>query len=184
MPKKFFKKYLPSYESIQQNKFVGKFGKILHHHNLWYLNRRVVSGGVAAGLFAGLIPGSNPVQFFFATVLAILFKVNLPVALFVTLYSNPLTIVPIYLVAYAIGAFVTNDVANNMSWAELHLLDKNMNEWVPLIFDWLFSFGKPLLIGIFLLAVLLSVMGYFMVQGAWRLYIMYEWEKRKKRRHH
>lgn len=116
----------------------------------------------------------------FATVLAILFKVNLPVALFVTLYSNPLTIVPIYLVAYAIGAFVTNDVANNMSWAELHLLDKNMNEWVPLIFDWLFSFGKPLLIGIFLLALLLSVMGYFMVQGAWRLYIMYEWEKKKE----
>ena len=80
-----------------------------------------MAGGVAAGLFAGLIPGSNPVQFFFAALFAIAFKVNLPVAVVTTLYSNPLTIVPIYIAAYAIGALVTGNGGGNMPQTELHL---------------------------------------------------------------
>lgn len=181
MPRKFFKKYLPSHETIRQNRFVGLFGELLQHHNLWHLHRRSVAGGVAVGLFAGLIPGSNPVQFFFATLFAIIFKVNLPVAAATTLYSNPFTIVPIYMAAYAIGGLVTGNGTGNMRQTELHLMDKNISEWVPTLIDWVMSFGKPLLIGIVLLAFLLAVMGYFAVRGAWRLYIIYEWRKRAQR---
>src|SRR5216683_5965792 len=95
MPRKFFRKYLPSRESVRQNRFVARFGSLLRHPNLWHLNRRSVSGGVAAGMFAGLVPGSNPVQFAVAALLAVAFRVNLPVAVVVTLYTNPLTIVPL-----------------------------------------------------------------------------------------
>ena len=109
VPRKLFKKYLPSHETIRQSRFVGIFGERLHHHNLWHLHRRSVAGGVAVGLFTGLIPGSNPVQFFFAALFAIVFKVNLPVAIITTLYSNPFTILPIYAAAYAIGAFVAGN---------------------------------------------------------------------------
>jgi uncharacterized protein (DUF2062 family) len=63
---------------------------------LWHLHRRSVAGGFAVGMFAGLVPGSNPVQFAVAALMAIGFKVNLPIAVIVTLYSNPLTIVPLY----------------------------------------------------------------------------------------
>ena len=134
------------------------------------------------GLFAGLIPGSNPVQFFFAALFAIVFKVNLPVAVITTLYSNPFTIVPIYIAAYAIGAFVTGEASGKMPAAELHLMDKNVSEWVPALLDWLISLGKPLLVGISLLALLLSFVGYFVIRGGWRLYAIYEWRKRAKRR--
>src|SRR3989442_1390310 len=78
MPRKFFRKYLPSRESVRQNRFVARFGSLLRHPNLWHLNRRSVSGGVAAGMFAGLVPGSNPVQFAVAALLAVAFRVNLP----------------------------------------------------------------------------------------------------------
>lgn len=183
VPRKFFKKYLPSHETIRQNRFVGLFGERLQHHNLWHLHRRSVAGGVAVGLFAGLIPGSNPVQFFFAALFAIAFKVNLPVAVATTLYSNPFTIVPIYIAAYAIGEFVTGNGTDNMPQTELHLMDKNISEWVPALIDWVTSLGKPLLVGILLLALLLSVTGYFAVRVAWRLYTIYEWRKRAKRRH-
>lgn len=181
MPRKFFKKYLPSHETIRQNRFVGLFGELLHHHNLWHLHRRSVAGGVAAGLFAGLIPGSNPVQFFFAALFAILFKVNLPVAIATTLYSNPFTVVPLYIAAYAIGEFVMGNGAGGTPPTELHLMDKNISEWAPALIDWVMSLGKPLLVGIFLLALLLAVVGYFAVRGAWRLYIIYAWRKRGRR---
>ena len=181
VPRKFFKKYLPSHETVRQNRFVGLFGELLHHHNLWHLHRRSVAGGVAIGLFTGLIPGSNPVQFFFAALFAILFKVNLPVAVATTLYSNPFTVVPIYIVAYAIGGFVMGNSTGGMPPTELHLMDKNISEWAPALIDWVMSLGKPLLVGILLLALLLAVAGYFAVRGAWRLYIIYEWRKRAQR---
>src|SRR5690349_24059376 len=112
MPRKFFRKYLPSHESVLANRYVRWLGPWLRHHNLWHLHRRSVAGGVAAGLFAGLIPGSNPVQFFFAALFAVMFKVNLPVAVATTLYSNPFTVVPLYLAAYAIGEFVMGSDAD------------------------------------------------------------------------
>src|SRR5436190_21450061 len=104
MPRKFFRKHLPSREAIRTNRYIARFGTLLLHPNLWHVNRRSVSGGVAAGMFAGLVPGSNPVHFAFAALLAVAFRVNLPVAIAVTLYTNPFTIVPLYVIAYGIGA--------------------------------------------------------------------------------
>jgi uncharacterized protein (DUF2062 family) len=182
VPRKFFKKYLPSHESIRQNRFAGVFGKWLHHHNLWHLHRRSVAGGVAAGLFTGLIPGSNPVQFFFAALFAVVFKVNLPVAIITTLYSNPFTILPIYAAAYAIGTFVMGEGAGTLPQTELHLMDKSITEWTPLLVEWVVSLGKPLLVGIVLLALLLAIGGYVLVRVGWRIYTVYEWRKRAKRR--
>ncbi len=183
MLRKYLKKYLPSHESIRQNRFVGLFGGLLHHHNLWYLHRRSVAGGVAVGFFAGMIPGSNPVQFFFAALFAVIFKVNLPVAVFTTLYSNPFTIVPIYIAAYAIGEFVIGNGSGAVPVTDLHLLDKNISEWIPTLVDWAISLGKPLLAGMFLLALLLALTSYLAVRGAWRLYVIYAWRERAKRRH-
>lgn len=180
MLRKYLKKYLPSHESIRQNRFVGLFGGLLHHHNLWHLHRRSVAGGVAVGFFAGLIPGSNPVQFFFAALFAVIFKVNLPVAAFTTLYSNPFTIVPLYIAAYAIGEFVLGNGSGAMPMTDLQLLDKDISEWLPALVDWTISLGKPLLVGIFLLALLLAVTSYLTVRGAWRLYVIYAWRRRAK----
>ncbi len=184
MLRKFFKKYLPSHESIQQNRFVSFFGTLLHHHNLWHLHRRSAAGGVAAGLFAGLIPGSNPVQFFFATLFAVIFKVNLPIAVFVTLYSNPFTIVPLYIAAFTLGSWVTGSGVKNLDSLpplEIGLLDKSLSEWIPVLTDYLTTFGKPLIIGLVLLASTLSVTGYFAVRGFWRLYVIHTWRKRARR---
>src|SRR5688500_5572592 len=180
--RKFFRKYLPSHETVRQNRFVALFGDRLQHHNLWHLHRRSVAGGVAAGLFAGLIPGSNPVQFFFGALFAIVFKVNLPVAVITTLYSNPFTILPIYMAAYAVGSFVTGEGITSLPTTDLHLMDKSVGEWIPALADWAASLGKPLLVGLVLLALLLSTVGYFAVRAAWRLYAIYEWRKRARKR--
>lgn len=182
MPGNDFKKYLLSRESLRQNRYLAVFGTLLHHHNLWHWNRRSVAGGVAAGMFTGLIPGSNPVQFTAAAVVSIVFKVNLPVAVFVTLYTNPFIIVPLYYLAYKLGAFVTGQSAGDVPHTEFSLSGKSINEWISALVDWLASLGKPLAVGLPLLAALLAVTGYIAVRWAWRLHVVYEWRKRRRGR--
>ena len=75
----FFRKFLPSHETVKSQRWLKPFGSWLHHPNLWHLHRRSVAGGVAIGLFCGLIPG--PLQMISAALLAVLLRVNLPVAL-------------------------------------------------------------------------------------------------------
>ena len=103
MPRKYFRKYLPSSASIRENRYLSFLGSALHHPNLWHLNRKSVAGGVAVGLFCGLVPG--PLQMLSAAVFSVLFRVNLPVAVILTWYTNPFTIVPLYYVAYKLGMY-------------------------------------------------------------------------------
>jgi uncharacterized protein (DUF2062 family) len=141
-----------------------------------------VAGGVAAGLFAGLIPGSNPVQFFAAALISIGFKVNLPIAVVVTLYSNPFTIFPLYYAAFKLGQFALFQGAAEFPSIALDLEGKGFRQWIPAALDWLASVGKPLLVGLPLLAILLAVIGYVITDAAWRVRVRLEWRRRRLRR--
>ena len=183
MPLKFFKKWMPSHDAVMANRHVARLGPKLRHHNLWHFNRRSVAGGVALGLFAGLIPGSNPVQFTAAALLAIVARVNLPLAVAVTLYSNPFTIVPLYFCAFQLGklALLQGGEAAPSSLV-LDLSGKGVSEWMPAVLEWVTNAGKPLLLGIPLLALLLAIIGYFAVDWAWRLQVRCAWAARLRRR--
>lgn len=179
VPRKYFRKFLPDHASIKQNRWIRPFGAWLHHPNLWHLHRRSVAGGVAVGMFCGLIPG--PFQMLGAAVMSVLFRVNLPVALFTTFYTNPLTILPLYVVAYELGAFVTGH-HNGITPVHLALPEMDWTNWYTILPEWLLSLGKPFAIGLPLLAVLLAVAGYFAVRVLWYLMVMREWNKRAARR--
>jgi uncharacterized protein (DUF2062 family) len=181
MPRKFFRKYLPTHATISANRFAARFGSFLQHHNLWHLHRRSVAGGFAAGMFAGLVPGSNPVQFAAAALLAIAFRVNLPIAVIVTLYTNPFTVVPLYYLAFKLGQLVLGDSAATMPGFAFGLEGKGFTEWLPTALNWLTSVGKPLLVGLPLLAALLSAISYVLVRIAWRWYVVHTWHRRKLR---
>ena len=180
MLRKFFRKYLPSNESIRQNRHIARFGTLLLHPNLWHLNRRSASGGVAAGLFAGLVPGSNPVQFAVAALLAVAFRVNLPVAVVVTLYTNPLTIVPLYLLAYEYGKLLVGGDASFTPEPEFDW--SHLSHWLEAWLAWLLSLGKPLAVGLIALALTLAAAGYALVQIAWRAHVVLAWRRRRRRR--
>lgn len=173
--RKFLRRYLPSHESIQRNRWMNYFGAYLTHHNLWHLNRHSVAGGVAVGLFAGLVPG--PVQIFGSVLLSILFRVNLPVAAFTTLYTNPFTIVPLYALAYKLGALVTG-LQNGSTPDDLVILDMTWENWHVELFAWMISLGKPLAVGLPLLAISLSIVGYLVVRIVWRVLVILAWRKR------
>jgi uncharacterized protein (DUF2062 family) len=183
MRRKLFRKYLPTHESISQNKYIARLGPRIQHHNLWHLNRRSVAGGVAAGLFAGLIPGSNPVQFLAAALLSLGFKVNLPISVVVTLYSNPFTIVPLYYGAFKLGQLVLLQGGNTeLPPVTLDLQAMGLRQWIPAAIDWLANLGKPLVVGVPLLAIALAALGYIVVDAAWRVRVRMEWRRRRLRR--
>ena len=182
MPRKFFRKFLPSHDSVRGNRHIARLGPWLQHHNLWHLHRRSVAGGVAVGLFAGLIPGSNPVQFTAAALLAIAGRVNLPLAVLVTLYSNPFTIVPLYYVAFKVGQFALLQSDGALHPLAFSLEGKGFSEWIPAALHWIASVGKPLVIGLPLLALLLALIGYFAVDWAWQLAVRCAWQSRRRRR--
>ncbi len=177
MPRKFFRRYLPSHDSVRQHRILGRFRAFLHHPNLWHLNRHSVAGGFAVGLFAGLVPG--PFQMLAAALIAVPLKVNLPVALVTTLYTNPFTIGPLYLLAYEIGRLF---VGNGAAVADAPALDwQRFGEWLEAFAHWTLSLGKPLAIGLIVLAVSLAVLGYLFAQAAWRAHVVLSWRKRRRR---
>ncbi len=173
MPRKFFRKYLPTQDYVRRHKYLGRFGAWFHHPNLWHLNRHSVAGGVAVGMFTGLIPG--PFQMLGSVILAIPLRVNLPVALLTTFYTNPFTIGPLYVVAYYIGRFLVGGgqftPMPEFHWAEL-------GTWMHALLGWTVSHGKPLAVGLVVLALLLSALGYVVVQLAWRAYVVHAWRRR------
>jgi len=177
--RKLIRRRLPTHASIRTKRWLRPFGGRLQHPNLWHLNRHSVAGGVAVGLFAGLIPG--PLQMISAALLATTLRVNLPVAMFTTLYTNPLTIIPLYLLAYEYGALLTGHsaAAVNLLVPELH-----WDSWLTVLLDWLISLGQPFLVGLPMLALTLSAAGYGLTRLAWRAHVQYDWYRRglKRRR--
>jgi uncharacterized protein (DUF2062 family) len=180
MPRKFFRKYLPNYQSIRENRWIRRFGTGLQHPNLWHLHRKSVAGGVAVGMFCGLVPG--PLQLLSAAAGAILLRVNLPVAAIVTCYTNPLTILPLYYVAYRLGLFVTGAHSSKPPDFNLQVFDLPIMQWGPAVADWFAAMGKPFAVGLLLLAVILAVTGYLAVMIAWRALVMLAWRKRQRSR--
>lgn len=180
MPRKFFRKYLPSAAEVRGNRLVAMFGGLLHHPNLWHLNRDSVAGAVAIGLFAGLVPG--PLQMLAALALAIPLRRNLPVALLMTLYTNPFTIVPLYVLAYGYGALLLGG-GNARPPIEPFDMDwGNFLDSMARLADWTFALGKPLAVGLVALGLTLAVLGYLLVQLGWRAYVVLAWRARRERR--
>jgi uncharacterized protein (DUF2062 family) len=180
MPRKFFRRYLPDGEAVRSSKYLAWCGRWLHHPNLWHLNRDSVSGGFAIGLFAGLVPG--PFQMLVAALLALPLKKNLPVALATTLYTNPFTIAPLYLLAYGYGRLLLG-VNHHAGKVEPYVW--NWSDWLgsaEAMLEWMVSLGPPLGVGLLALAVTLATLGYAAVRIGWRISVTLAWRARARRR--
>jgi uncharacterized protein (DUF2062 family) len=180
VPRKFFRKYLPEAHQVRSHRLVSRFGAWLHHPNLWHLNRDSVAGAVAIGLFAGLVPG--PLQMLTALLLAVPLRKNLPVALLVTFYTNPFTIVPLYVLAYEYGKLLLGGDRDSASIRHFEMDWGNFADSMRALLDWTLALGKPLAVGLPALAVTLAVVGYFAVLAGWRVYVTLAWRARQRRR--
>lgn len=176
--RKRLRKYLPDHAAVHDNRWLAPFAGTLLHPRLWHLNRRSAAGAVAAGLFCGLIPG--PFQMFGAAICAVAFRVNLPLALLTTLYTNPLTIVPLYVVAFELGKVALGGDGKFVAPPDYD--GAGFIAWLEALLDWMVHLGRPLVAGLLLLATLLAFAGYVVVRVAWRWYLVRAWHGRTARR--
>lgn len=180
--RKYFKRVTPGRERI--NGMLGdgplqrRFSSTLLHPKLWHLTRHTAAGGVAVGLFCGLIPG--PLQMLFAVLLSILLRVNLPLAAILTLYTNPLTIVPLYIMGYSLGQWAMgNGKAGFISPPEY--------DWsapfasMQALGNWVLALGAPLGVGLILMATVFALVGYALVWSAWSIHIARYRARRRQR---
>ena len=177
--KKFLKNKLPRPESITGHKYLGFLAPWLAHPRLWHMHRRAVAMGIAIGLITGLIPG--PVQMLLAALIAIPLRANIPAAVFATLYTNPLTFVPLYMLAYQIGSLVTGEQAGAMLPPEIEFTVSSMWNAIPELWHWFLSLGDTLLIGLAIQATLTGILGYIATMVIWRIAVTRMWRNRHRK---
>ena len=177
MARRWAKALVRRFEAMQHSRWLRPFARHLAHPALWSLSRRSVAIAVGAGLFGGLIPG--PFQMLVAGILAVLLRGNFPIALVVTLYSNPLTIVPLYLLAYKLGGIVAPAHAAQTLGAPPDFDWLHVSRSVAALARWAWQLGTPLFIGVPLLAVVLGIGGFALTRLLWSLHL--RWALRARR---
>lgn len=194
----YFKSRLPDPSSLGESRWFRMLGPAVHHPGLWHLSRRSVAGGLAAGLFCGLLPA--PFQMISAALVALAFHWNLPLAVFVTLYTNPVTFVPLYLVGLAFGLALfklfgwSTSILDPATGGHAGLLSLSgfppppdfqfsspLDSFVSLG-QWMLGLGWPLVVGVLALATSLAVIGYALVWFGWPILVRRNRRRRLERR--
>lgn len=169
MPKKLLKRHLPDPAKIKDIKALAFLGDKLHSPNLWHFNRNSVARAFAVGLWAMYTP-PLPWQQVIAAVGAIYFNANLPIAVALVWITNPLTWVPLYYIAYQVGALALGSQTFSFDeFSGLFSIDRVM------------ELGAPLLLGCFILMNIGAILGYFGIHWLWRRSVQHAWNLRKFR---
>src|SRR5688572_3632838 len=100
MARHLFRKIVPSEQTMRQTRSLRVFGNTLLNRRLWHLNRHSTAWGVASGLFWAWIP--LPIQTIAAVGMAIAGRGNIALAMAFTWVSNPLTLIPCFLLSYTV----------------------------------------------------------------------------------
>jgi uncharacterized protein (DUF2062 family) len=168
MLRKFIRRYLPDHNKVKSHKSLSMFGSMLHDPNLWILNRRSAKGAFGIGLFFAFWP--VPFQMVLAAGAAIPLRVNLPLSVATVWISNPITMPPIFYLAYLVGSTVLGTKMTSfdfeLSWA-----------WFS---QSLSVFGPAFLLGCAICSVVAGLIGYFSLDFVWKWSVVKAWEERQK----
>ncbi len=168
----------PAVDRITSHPWVQRYLPSLADPDLWHVNRRSAARAVAVGLFCGLIPG--PLQAVAAILLCLVVRANFPIAVITTFYTNPFTIVPLYVVAYEYGSLF---VRGATPVTELALPPATgFMDYAPALVHWMAALGKPLALGLVLLALTLAATGWIVVRLTWRCHAVWAWRRRTRLR--
>lgn len=169
------KQLLPTPETLRNNRWLRWMGPVLHHPRLWHFSRKGIALGLALGIFFGLL---IPVaQIPFSATMAVLLRANLPMAVASTLVTNPVTFGPVYYGAYRLGKWVLGE-ADVSEKKAVKILEKAEAVpvaalgWTERIKAWLTylgTVGKPLVVGLAIVATASGLAIYFLTSALWVL---------------
>lgn len=159
-------------EVVETNRLMRPVAHWLAAPSLWHVNRRSVARGTAVGLFCSFI---LPVgQIFLAALISIVTRSNLIVAGAATLVTNPLTMTPIYFLAYRTGHFVLGPTADL----------REALEDEPVAGSYLQSLSDATLYrasGLLIFATVSAILGYLLVNLVWWASLRLRQRQRRER---
>jgi hypothetical protein len=175
--KRFLERLLPDGESVHHNRWLRWIGPALYHPQLWRITRRGVALGVALGIFFGLLV---PVaQIPLSAAAAVVLRANVPTAIASTLVTNPVTFAPIYYAAYHLGTMLIGGEGGPQDTNRKPAVNENDGRNWP---ERITALGKPLLLGLVILAFSIGALAYLLISVLWRLKIALAWRRRRPRR--
>ena len=169
--------WLPSSQSIRDNRWLRWLGPALHRPHLWHFSRKGIALGLALGIFFGLlIPFA---QIPLSAAAAVLLRANLPMAVTSTLVTNPVTFGPVYYAAYKTGQFVLGIDAGSPADKTLKTAPSvqepavapTWGERLAVGWHWMTNAGKPLVVGLALFACIGGLTAYVVTSFVWIWYI-------------
>ena len=160
-----FRRFIPSPEQIKTNKVLKLLGPVMDNPNLWHLNRRSVSKAFTIGLFITYIPFLG--HMFLAALCAVIFRANLPISVALVWVVNPLTMIPMFGLAYIVGAMLLGQSWDGLDFSSLAVLQEM---W------------QPFVLGCFVCGAFLAVLGNIAVRVFWRMRVVKKWQAKNKRR--
>ena len=166
MPRGFFRRITPRSETLRTHWALQPFNRFLHDPRLWSLQRRTVTPALGAGLAICFVP--LPIHIPLAAMVAIFCRIHIPTIMLSLLLVNPLTVVPVYFLAYKVGVLVTGAPQRRfdfqMSW-----------DWVQ---NGLGPMWKPFLIGCGITGALLGLIGFALLDITWRYSVRKRYRER------
>ena len=172
----WFKRHIPTRESIQRNRLLKPFARQLGQPALWHMTHRSVPRAVALGLGIGVI-----IPFFhtvIAAILAIPLRANVAIAAAFTLVVNPLTIPPMYYAAYRIGSWELHHDATLVNPATAARVSGELGRFL----FWIHEASGPIALGILTIAVTVAAIGYLAAALVWRSWLESKWRARRHAR--
>jgi len=183
----WLRRKMPSAESLRRNKWLHWLGPSLHHPRLWHMSRRGIALGLAIGLFFGLLLPTAQIPC--AAALAVVLRANLPMAVAGTLVTNPVTSVPLYYAAWRLGSAVLGEPAGphmrgwpGQAGADQPPTRPGLGGWLTGAWERLRAVGKPLMLGLAILATTTGGLAYVMVSWIWRAKVVWAWRRRQRLR--
>lgn len=177
------KAWLPKPETLQNNRWLRWMGPVLNHPRLWHFSRKGIALGLALGIFFGLL---IPVaQIPFAATVAVILRANVPMAVASTLVTNPITFGPVYYGAYRLGSAILGEPppdkptaaaldAAQTEPAQTQGAGDRWRRWL----EQLTTVGKPLMVGLAVVATASGLAMYGLVSTIWILRT--RWTRRKR----
>jgi uncharacterized protein (DUF2062 family) len=157
MPRRFFRKFAFKRDALANRWFLSPFRGLLFDDRLWGIRRKTVVPAFSLGLFVACMP--FPGHMLVGLLAALALRVNIPVAAFATLASNPLTMAPIYYFEYRVGASLLSIPYRPIEF------DMTI-DWLSTTF---LSIWQPMMLGSMLVGGGAAVVGHAVLAGLWRL---------------
>lgn len=170
MLRKYFTAVSRRYRQKEHPWYMAPLTYLMNHPVYFSVNRKTVTRAIWIGIFVGFLP--IPMQMAVAAILAIMARVNIPVAVLGVWITNPLTMVPLFYLAYRLGAAMLS-MPIELWPSEQSLLEMSQG---------MGSVWKAMLYGGVVLGLSVATVAYISVSIIWQVSTAIRYRERRQRR--